>query len=138
MTVSQMPSEDRVQFKFHEDQDLLEVIYPPLMDKAAVAEVFQYMATGQTSSTGRVIVNLSLVTQCTVTSDEIVAFAIQRAKDLGDKTVTKQFTAFYGVQDEFRDLILAWTRFFPTGGGAVEMRLFEARHDAEYWLKGRV
>lgn len=129
--------EGRLRFVFDEDRDILEVIYPACMDASAVREAMTYMKTGPISSHGRALINLTEVEEITLTSADLVNFANQRARDFGDKSRTRQFNAFYGVKDSIRDTVDAWTRFFPTGGGAVEMRLFEERHDAVYWLMGR-
>ncbi len=127
----------RLRFIFHEDRDILEVIYPPVMDVDAVREAMAYMVSGRVSSHGRALINLSEVEQTTLQSADLVSFANHRARDFGDKSRTRQFNAFYGVSDAIRETVTAWTRFFPTGGGAVEMRMFEERHDAVYWLMGR-
>jgi hypothetical protein len=127
----------RLRFTFHEDRDILEVAYPAVMDADAVAEAMAYMLTGQISSQGRALIDLSEVEQITLTSEDLVRFANERARDFGDRSRTRQFNAFYGVSDAIRPTVDAWTRFFPTGGGPVEMRLFEERHDAVYWLTGR-
>jgi hypothetical protein len=126
----------RLRFAFDEERDILEVVYPICVDVPAVREAMAYMQTGPVSSHGRALVNLTKVEETTLTSADLVSFANQRARDFGDKSRTLQFNALYGVKDSIRDTIDAWTRFFPTGGGAVEMRLFEARHDAIYWLMG--
>ena len=127
----------RLRFVFDEDRDILEVIYPACMDAPAVREAMTYMQVGPISTHGRTLINLTEVEEITLTSADLVSFANQRARDFGDKSRTRQFNAFYGVKDSVRDRVDAWTRFFPTGGGAVEMRLFEERHDAIYWLMGR-
>lgn len=127
----------RLRFIFHEDRDILEVAYPSVMDVDAVAEAMGYMLKGQISTQGRALIDLTDVEQITLTSEDLVRFANQRARDFGDRSRTRQFNAFYGVSDAIRPTVDAWTRFFPTGGGPVEMRLFEERHDAVYWLMGR-
>ena len=127
----------RVRFVLDENRDILEVIYPTCMDAPAVREAMTYMQVGPISSQGRALINLTEVEEITLTSADLVGFANQRARDFGDKSRTRQFNAFYGVKDSVRDTVDAWTRFFPTGGGAVEMRMFEERHDAVYWLMGR-
>ncbi|WP_430432135.1 hypothetical protein [Oceanicaulis sp.] len=128
----------RLRFVFDEERDLLEVVYPTCMDVEAVREAMAYMQTGPISNQGRTLINLTEVEEITLTSADLVSFANQRARDFGDKSRTRQFNAFYGVKDSIREPVDAWTRFFPTGGGAVEMRLFEERHDALYWLMGRL
>ncbi|WP_306016356.1 hypothetical protein [Oceanicaulis sp. MMSF_3324] len=130
-------TQGRLHFVYHEDRDILEVAYPSIMDPDAVAEAMRYMQTGRISSQGRALIDLSNVEEITLTSEDLVRFANERARDFGDRSRTRQFNAFYGVSDKIHPTVDAWTRFFPTGGGPVEMRLFEERHDAVYWLMGR-
>lgn len=137
MTDDTKDAPHRLRFTFHEDRDILEVAYPSIMDADAVAEAMGYMKTGRISSQGRALIDLTDVEAITLTSEDLVRFANERARDFGDRSRTRQFNAFYGISDSIRPTLDAWTRFFPTGGGPVEMRLFEARHDAIYWLMGR-
>lgn len=127
----------RLRITYHDDRDILEVAYPPLMDVAAVAEAMAYMQVGPISSQGRALIDMSAVAEITLTSEDLVRFANARARDFGDRSRTRQFNAFFGIGAAIRPTLEAWMRFFPTGGGPVEMRLFEERHDAIYWLLGR-
>lgn len=127
----------RLRFTYHDDRDILEVAYPSRMDVAAVAEAMAYMQVGPISSQGRALIDMSAVAEITLTSEDLVRFANERARDFGDRSRTRQFNAFFGIGANTRPTLEAWMRFFPTGGGPVEMRLFEERHDAIYWLMGR-
>lgn len=130
-------AQGRLRFTYHDDRDMLEVIYPSLMDVAAVAEAMAYMQVGPISSQGRALIDLTAVKDITLTSEDLVRFANERSRDFGDRSRTRQFNAFFGIGANIRPTLEAWMRFFPTGGGPVEMRLFEERHDAIYWLMGR-
>lgn len=130
-------AQGRLRFIYHDDRDILEVAYPSLMDVAAVAEAMAYMQVGPISGQGRALIDLTAVEEITLTSEDLVRFANERARDFGDRSRTRQFNAFFGIGATIRPTLEAWMRFFPTGGGPVEMRLFEERHDAIYWLMGR-
>lgn len=130
-------AEARPRFTYHDDRDILEVAYPKLMDIQVVAEAMAYMLSGQISSEGRALIDMSAVQEITLTSEDLVRFANARARDFGDRSRTRQFNAFFGIGATIRPTLEAWMRFFPTGGGPVDMRLFEERHDAIYWLMGR-
>lgn len=137
MTDDTVAEHGRLHIRFHEERDILEVAYPSIMDADAVAEAMAYMKTGRISSQGRALIDLTEVEAITLTSEDLVRFANERARDFGDRSRTRQYNAFFGISDSIRPTLDAWTRFFPTGGGPVEMRLFEERHDAIYWLMGR-
>ena len=122
-------------FIYDEVRDIIEVIYPRHADASTLSAALEYMqGEGPISSHGRALVNLTDTAKMTLSSDDMVRLANARVRDFGDRTKTRQFNAIYGITPAVKTTLDAWVRFFPTGGGPVEMRYFESRQDAIYWL----
>ena len=135
VTESAQPTAQTPKFIYDEARDIIEVVYPAHATANSVAAALDYMqGEGPLSRHGRALVNFTHVKELTLSSDDMVRLANSRVRDFGDRSTTQQFNAILGITPVVKQTLDAWVRFFPTGGGPVEMRYFESREDAVYWL----